>query len=67
MRTSPIFMIILYAGLGVLFTVLSVHYAREDGLWSFWTIITMMIATYDYINAFRMYKLKQKIDKLKKK
>jgi uncharacterized RDD family membrane protein YckC len=67
MRTSPTFMIFLYAGLGVLFTILSIHYAREDGLWSFWTILTMAIAAYDFVNAFRIFALKVKIDQMKKK
>lgn len=66
MRTSPTFMIFLYIGLGILFTILSIHYANEDGLWSFWTVITMMIAAYDFVNAFRMFALKKKIDQIKK-
>jgi hypothetical protein len=66
MRTSPTFMIFLYFGLGILFTVLSVHYANENGLWSFWTVITMMIAAYDFVNAIRMIILKKKIKELKK-
>jgi hypothetical protein len=59
-------MIYLYFGLGILFTILSIHYANQDGIWSFWTVITMMIAAYDFVNAFRMIALKKKIDQLKK-
>ncbi|MBD7966244.1 putative membrane protein [Fictibacillus halophilus] len=67
MKTSPLFMAFLYLGIGVVFTYLAVHYASEYGMTSFWTIITMVVATFDYANAIRYFALNNHLKRKKKK
>ncbi|PLR65583.1 MULTISPECIES: YdiK family protein [Bacillaceae] len=56
MRTSPISMGIFYLSMGILFTYLAVNSSGE-GLWSFPTILLMLIATFDLGVALRMFNL----------
>jgi hypothetical protein len=59
MRTSPISMGIFYLSMGILFTYLAVNSSGE-GLWSFPTILLMLIATFDLGVALRMFNLSLK-------
>ncbi|WP_347552641.1 YdiK family protein [Pseudalkalibacillus hwajinpoensis] len=68
MKVSPILMGIMYLGLGSFFTYLAVQSAGTDGeMWSFWTILLMVLATIDFVYAIRFFILKKKITQLKKK
>ncbi|WP_257351400.1 DUF4305 domain-containing protein [Pseudalkalibacillus decolorationis] len=67
MKISPTFWIYAYFVLGIIFTYLAIYYAQEDGIWSFWPLINMALAAYDFFNAFRMIELRKKINKMKKK
>ncbi|MCM3719834.1 DUF4305 domain-containing protein [Fictibacillus phosphorivorans] len=67
MKTSPSFMAFLYFVIGVIFTCLAVHYAREYGMTSFWTIITMVVATFDFANAVRYFALNNHLKRKRKK
>ncbi|WP_221569108.1 MULTISPECIES: YdiK family protein [Bacillaceae] len=67
MRFSPTFWIFAYFILGVIFTYLAIFYAGEYGVWSFWPLINMALAAYDFFNAYRMIELRRKINKMKKK
>lgn len=62
MRTSPISMGIFYLSMGILFTYLAVNSSGE-GLWSFPTILLMLIATFDLGVALRMFNLSFKTKK----
>ena len=65
MRTSPVSMGIFYLAMGILFTYLAVN-SSENGLWSFPTILLMLIATFDLGVAFRMFTLSYKVKSKKK-
>jgi hypothetical protein len=65
MRTSPTFMGLLYFSLGSLFTYLAIQ-SGEDNVWSFTTIILMMLATFDFAVSIRFFLLKKKIERIKK-
>jgi Domain of unknown function (DUF4305) len=62
MRTNPITMGIFYLTMGLLFTYLAINSA-ENGVFSFPTIILMLIATFDIGVAIRMFLLSSKIKK----
>ncbi|MFC7372432.1 DUF4305 domain-containing protein [Fictibacillus iocasae] len=66
MRTSPLFMGFLYTGIGIVFTYLAVHYAQDYGITSIWTIITMVVATFDFANAIRYFAFHRHLKKKKK-
>ncbi|WHY72635.1 DUF4305 domain-containing protein [Fictibacillus enclensis] len=66
MRTSPFFMSGLYTVMGVLFTWLAIHYSTEYGVTGIWTLITMLVATFDFANAIKYYRLHRHIKKYKK-
>jgi hypothetical protein len=66
MRTNPISMGIFYLTMGLLFTYLAINSA-ENGVFSFPTIVLMLIATFDIGVAIRMFTLSRKIKKMKDK
>jgi hypothetical protein len=65
MRTSPLIMGTLYFGMGVIFTVLAIQSKTED-LWSFPTILLMIVATFDFGVSIKMFSLTKKIKQVKK-
>lgn len=65
MRTSPFLMGLLYFGMGAVFLVLAVQSAQVD-MWSFSTIILMIVATFDIGVGIRMFLLQKRINKIKK-
>ncbi|WP_246946083.1 YdiK family protein [Bacillus pinisoli] len=65
MRTSPFLMGILYFGMGVIFIVLAIQSKTED-IWSFPTIILMLVATFDFGVSIRMFSLHKRIKQVKK-
>lgn len=65
-RTSPFFMGIIYSIMGILFTYIAINSARET-IWNFSTILIMLVATFDFGVAIRMFMLHGKIKKMTKK
>jgi hypothetical protein len=65
MRTSPFLMGILYFGMGAIFTVLAIQ-SKTENIWSFPTIILMLVATFDFGVSLRMFALNKKIKQTKK-
>lgn len=63
MRTNPISLGIFYLTMGLLFTYLAINSA-ENGIFSFPTIVLMLIATFDIGVAIRMFWLSRKIKKM---
>ncbi|WP_026691386.1 YdiK family protein [Alteribacter aurantiacus] len=55
MRKSPMFWAFLYFSIATMFVFLATQQnTRTDG-WDFLTIILMVVATIDYVIAFRFY------------
>ena len=68
MKLSPTIMGFFYLGLGSLFTYLAIQSASSEGeMWSFYTILLMVLATVDFVYAIRFFVLKKRITQLKKK
>lgn len=55
-----------YLVIGILFTMLAIHYSRTDGLTGVWTIISMIVATFDFANSIRYFVLHRHFRKYKK-
>lgn len=66
LRTSPFVMGIIYSLMGVLFTTLAIE-NTGDSVWTFSTIVLIIVATFDFSVAIRMFSLHTKIKKLTKK
>lgn len=66
MRTNPISMAVFYLIMGLLFTYLAINSAKE-GIFTFPTILLMLIATFDIGVSIRMFRLSRKIKKMNKK
>jgi hypothetical protein len=66
MRTNPISMGFFYLTMGLLFTYLAINSA-ENGIFSFPTIVLILIATFDIGVAIRMFILSSKIKKMNEK
>jgi hypothetical protein len=66
MRTSPFLMGILYFGMGTVFIVLAIQSKAED-IWSFPTIILMLVATFDFGVGIRMFLLHSRLKQAKSK
>ena len=62
MKTSPIFMGLLYFLMGMLFTFLSIE-STANNIWSFSTIVLMLVATIDFGVAIKMFLLSNKNEK----
>jgi phosphotransferase system glucose/maltose/N-acetylglucosamine-specific IIC component len=68
MKLSPTIMGFFYLGLGSLFTYLAIQSASSNGeMWSFYTILLMVLATVDFVYAIRFFVLRNRITQLKKK
>ncbi|MCH1627452.1 YdiK family protein [Fredinandcohnia quinoae] len=65
-RTSPFFMGIIYSMMGILFTYIAINSAKET-IWNFSTILIILVATFDFGVAIRMFALHGKIKKMTKK
>lgn len=62
MKFTPLKMGIMYAVFAALFTFLATLHA-EKTIWNFWTILFALIATYDFITAFRYFALNKAVKK----
>ncbi|MFC3883410.1 YdiK family protein [Bacillus songklensis] len=65
MRTTPLVMGLIYTFMGILFTYLAIGSA-EKGIWDFTTIVLMIVATFDFGVAIRVFILHYKIKKIQK-
>ncbi|KAA9016039.1 YdiK family protein [Niallia endozanthoxylica] len=54
MRQSPLFSGIIYIFLGTLFTFFAIQNINEDGGWGFFTILLIILATFDFGSGIRM-------------
>ncbi|WP_338450803.1 YdiK family protein [Niallia oryzisoli] len=54
MRQSPFFSGIIYIFLGSLFTFFAIRNINEDGGWGFFTILLVILATFDFGSGIRM-------------
>ncbi|WP_428910577.1 YdiK family protein [Niallia sp. Krafla_26] len=57
MRRSPLFSGIIYVVLGIIFTLLAIQYVNSDGGWSFFSILLVILATFDFGSGLRMIKI----------
>jgi hypothetical protein len=62
-RTSPLLMGIIYLLMGLLFTYLAIG-SVEETVWNLSTVILMLVATFDFGVAIRMFLLHRKIKKM---
>ncbi|MGD6818315.1 YdiK family protein [Metabacillus sp. 84] len=66
MKARPWALALFYLAMGILFTYLAINSA-SNGLYSFSTVILMIIATFDFAVAIRMFlfgsKLKREIQR----
>ena len=65
-RSSPFTMGVIYLIMGVLFAYLAIGSAQET-VWNFSTILLVLVATFDFGVAIRMFLLGKKIKKMTKK
>lgn len=63
MRTNPISMAVFYLIMGLLFIYLAINSAKE-GIFTFPTILLMLIATFDIGVSIRMFRLSRKMKKM---
>ncbi|MBH0231540.1 YdiK family protein [Halobacillus yeomjeoni] len=66
MRTSPLFMAVLYFGMGVAFTFIATQ-AVEETVWNATTIILAVVATFNIAVSIRLFNLHVRIKNSKKK
>lgn len=64
-RQSPLFIGIIYAGLGILFTTIAVQTVNSSG-WGFFAYILVLIATLDLGSGLRMILIHFKIKSIQK-
>lgn len=62
MRTSPTFMGVLYALIGVLFTYLAIQNMQVNG-WDWWTFFLIALAAVDFVIAIRFFQAKKRVKK----
>ncbi|AZB41400.1 DUF4305 domain-containing protein [Bacillus sp. FJAT-42376] len=62
MRARPGALAAFYFAMGILFTVIAVN-SGSEGIWNFPTIVLMLIATFDFAVAIRMFRFGLKLKK----
>jgi len=66
LRQTPLFSGIIYVFLGVIFTVFAIQNVTSDGGWGFFSILLVVLATFDFGSGFRMIMMHFKLKKQKK-
>jgi hypothetical protein len=66
MKTSPLFMGCMYMFMGIIFTYFAIENAEET-IWTMSTILLMLVATFDFGIAIRMFGLNRKLKRLERK
>jgi hypothetical protein len=64
MRGSPLFMAALYFVLGSIFTYLAIT-SVEETIWNFYTILLMIMATFDFGLSLRLIFVNFRIKRMK--
>ncbi|OLO26696.1 hypothetical protein BTR23_22380 [Alkalihalophilus pseudofirmus] len=64
MRTSPTFMALVYALIGVMFTYLAIQNVQVAG-WNFWTYLFIGLSAVDFMMAYRFFQMRKSIKKSK--
>jgi hypothetical protein len=54
LRQSPLFSGIIYLFLGSIFTFFAIENLSDDGGWGFFTILLIVLATFDFGSGIRM-------------
>lgn len=67
LRQTPLFSGIVYLILGVLFTFFAIQNINEDGGWGFFTILLIILATFDLGSGIRMILIHFHLKKQKNK
>ncbi|KOO42285.1 YdiK family protein [Priestia koreensis] len=65
MRRTPLFMGLVYTLMGIVFTYFAIRSANH-GLWNFTTILLMLVATFDFGVAIRVFTLHRRIKHIQK-
>jgi hypothetical protein len=66
MRRTPLFSGIMYIILALLFTYFAIEHVNEEG-WGFFSILFVILATFDFGSGLRLLSLHFKFSKLKQK
>lgn len=66
MRQTPLFSGIIYVVLGVIFTLLAIQNVNNAGEWRFFSILLVILATFDFGSGIRMILIHFKLKKQKK-
>ncbi|WP_028401933.1 YdiK family protein [Ectobacillus panaciterrae] len=64
MRSSPLFMATLYFVLGSIFTYLAIT-SVEHTIWNFYTLLLMLMATFDFGLALRLILVNFRLKRIK--
>lgn len=65
MRRSPLFSAIIYILLACLFTYFAIDNVNKNG-WDIFSIILVLLATFDFGSGFRLIAIHFKVKKVKK-
>lgn len=66
MKRTPLFSGIIYVILGIIFTLFAIQNVNADGGWGFFSILLVILATFDLGSGFRMINMHFKLKKQKK-
>ncbi|MTH55571.1 DUF4305 domain-containing protein [Bacillus mangrovi] len=66
MKARPGTLAVFYLAMGALFTSLAIN-SSSDGMWNFLTVVMMVIATFDFAVAIRMFRFSLKQRSAQKK
>jgi uncharacterized membrane protein HdeD (DUF308 family) len=67
LRQTPLFSGIVYLLLGIVFTFFAIQNINEDGEWGFFTILLIILATFDLGSGIRMILIHFHLKKQKNK
>ncbi len=66
-RQSPLVTGLINLSLGAVFTVLAIYYISEDGGWNIWSILCVVLATFDVGNGIRLLMFNARLKRMQKK
>jgi hypothetical protein len=66
LRQSPLLSGIIYLFLGALFTFFAIQNVNENGGWGFFSVLLVILATFDFGSGIRMIKFHFHLKKAKK-
>ncbi|WP_338471505.1 YdiK family protein [Niallia sp. XMNu-256] len=65
MRQTPLFSGIIYVVLGIIFTLFAIQNVNTDGEWGFFSILLVILATFDFGSGFRLIRAHFRMKKQK--